>query len=284
MAEMKKTYDRNRDPFEDLTDAQVLFTMHGRFDVLNRMIAGCLKGNVRGLIISGAPGIGKTFNVEEAVQRQKVNNPDFRCKVIKGAVTPINLFKTLQDYRHKGNVIVLDDADSIFYDDVGVSLLKAALDSGTQRWISWLSESSALKGGDDGHSYDNEFEYQGTMVFITNTDFQHYVDEGKTKLVPHFKALLSRSIYLDLMVHTIRSISIWIQYLVNKADILVETLGLSHAEQKEALAYLMENKERMRTLSLREALKIGQMMKTDGEAWKEIADVTLLKEVVYRGD
>lgn len=272
---------RDEDPFAELTDGQVLHLMHGRFDVMNRMVSGCLDGSVRGLIISGAPGIGKTFNVEEAVKRAKHNDPGFKSKIIKGAITPVNLFKVLQDHRHKGNVVILDDADSIFYDDVGIALLKAALDSGTERWISWLSEGHALKEGD--HEYDKEFEFNGTMIFITNTDFQHFVDNGKSKLVPHFAALLSRSIYMDLKVHTIRAITIWIQYLVTKADILVERFGVTPTQQKEALAYILEHNELMRCLSLREAMKIGQMMKADYEGWQEIADVTLLKEVVYRG-
>ncbi|MEK9769313.1 MAG: ATP-binding protein [Betaproteobacteria bacterium] len=268
------------DPFEGLTDAQVLGLMHQRFDVMNRMGTGCLDGSVRGMIVSGAPGIGKTFNIEKLLKDQRINHPDFRYKVIKGAVTPINLFKVLQDYGKRGDVVLLDDVDSIFYDDMGIALLKAALDSGDERWITWLSESHALK--DDGREYDREFEYKGTIIFITNTDFQALIDKGTSKLAPHFSALMSRSIYLDLKVHTVRSIAIWIYYLVNKENMLVNKYGLSKDQQKVALQYIMENRENMRTISLRDAMKIGQMMKTDPEYWQELADVSLLRDPVYR--
>lgn len=270
------------DPFSEKTDAQVLRIIHDRFDVADEMTDGSINGTVRSFIMSGAPGIGKTFNVEQAMKRAEVAAADkgkrFRYKFIKGAVTPINLYKELYNYRQPGDVIVLDDADSVFFDDNGVSILKAALDSTPNRYISWLSESHALKSGSAEEDVPTTFLYDGTMIFITNTDFQAIVDEGRSKLAPHFSALLSRSMYLDLAIHNRRAIAIWVHYLVNNKNILVNHYDLTKDEQKKAVDWILRHRDEMRTLSIRDAMKIGQLMKTNPETWERNAQVLFLKE------
>lgn len=276
-----KTEEKD-DPFKDLTDGRVLRMIHDRFDVMHRMTQGSLNGNVRGFIVSGAPGVGKTFNVETAVEnRTEEMGPDkFRSKIIKGAITPIHLYMTLWDYQHEGNVIVLDDADSIFFQDDGVSLLKAALDSSPRRVLTWASESSALKQGPDPDDrIPSTFEYKGTMIFITNTDFQGIVDKGKSKLVPHFEALLSRTMYLDLKIHNRRAIALWVNYLVKTKKILQIHLGLSADQEKQAVDWVLAHKDDLRTLSIREALKVGQLMKANYDSWETDAEVLLLREM-----
>lgn len=272
----KNTNTPGRDPFFGMNDDVVLKQMKDRFDVMDMLSTGSINGNVRGLIISGAPGIGKTYNIETQLQKHQERNNWFRYKSVKGIITPINLFKTLQDYRHPGNVVVLDDADSIFFDDVGVNILKAALDSGTRRVISWLSESHALKDGE--HEYDREFEYNGTMVFITNTDFQSMIDEGKNKkIIPHLEALMSRSIYLDLQVHTRRSVSLWVKYIVEKTNMLVNNYGLTKSQQQDCVNWMLKNQNNMRTLSLRDIMKVGQIYKSTPLDWERICNVLLLR-------
>jgi hypothetical protein len=275
LAEGPKARKGKVDALAKLTDAQVVSAVIDRFNIMYKMGKGSVDGTVRGFIISGAPGVGKTHTIEWLLEQHAIKNPSFRFKVVKGAITAVNLFKILQEYRHPGNVVVLDDVDSIFFDDDGVALLKAALDSGTRRKMAWFSESSALKGGDGKKSYDTEFEYNGTMIFITNTDFQRYVTEGKNKLAPHFEALISRSIYLDLKLHGRRAVSLWVDHLVRKNNMLCERFNISAHEQNLALDFIKKNRDRLRTLSLREALKIGQFIATDRANWEVMANVIL---------
>lgn len=275
-----KDKDIPNDPFEGLSDGQVLSMIHDRFDVMHRMVQGSLEGAVRGFIVSGAPGVGKTYNVETAVENRHEEMDNFRSTIIKGAITPIHLYMTLYNYQHPGNVIVLDDADSIFFHDDGVSLLKAALDSSPRRILTWASESSALKTGPDPDDrIPSTFEYKGTMIFITNTDFQGIVDKGKSRLTPHMEALLSRSMYLDLKIHNRRAIALWVNYLVKTKKILQVHLGLTEDQEKQAVDWVLEHKDDLRTLSIREALKVGQLMKADYNTWELDAEVLLLKEM-----
>lgn len=271
--------NKTADAWEGMTDGQVLKKIHDRFEVFDMLTKGSLNGDVRSLIVSGAPGISKTYTVEKLLKEtaESENRPyGFNYKVIKGNISPVNLFKVLQDNCNRRNITVLDDADGIFFDDDGVALLKAALDSTPERWITWNAESAALRENGE-QKYNREFLYNGSMIFITNTDFQGLVDEGKSKLVPHLAALLSRSMYLDLKVHDRRAIAVWVAYLVQAKNILVHHYGIDKDQQKEAVMWLVKNRDVLRTLSIRDAMKIGQMMKAQPEEWEKTAEILLLK-------
>lgn len=261
------------DPFKKMTDVQVVELIRERFDVMHQMSIGATKGAVRGTIISGAPGVGKSHTVEWVLEQAAHKNPAFKSYVAKGALTAVNLYKLLWNYRHEGNVIVLDDADSIFFDNDGLSLLKAALDSGARRRICWLSESNALKA--DG--IDTEMDFNGTLIFITNTDFQRIVDEGKSKLAPHFEAMMNRSIYVDLRLHGRRAVALWVKHIVSKNNILIDKFSLTARQQNECLDYILKNQDKLRTLSIREALKLAQFMRVDPINWERTANIVLLR-------
>jgi hypothetical protein len=260
---------------DHLDDREVVNMVRERFDVMYRFAQGSTQGSIRSLIISGAPGVGKSHTVEWVLESYGNSNPDFKYKFVQGAITPIELYKLLYKYRKEGNVVVLDDTDTIFFDEQGLSILKAALDSGTRRRISWFSNSHDLKD-DDGNKIEQQFDYNGTMIFITNTDFQRYVDEGKSKLAPHFEALISRSIYLDLKLRGSRAVSLWVKNIVSRNNILVDRFSLTAQQQNDALDYIIKNRDKMRTLSIREALKLAQMIKSNPTGWEKDANITLL--------
>lgn len=46
------------------TPEQAMDRIKGRFEVLDKMTDAVANGNVRGLIVSGPPGVGKSFGVE----------------------------------------------------------------------------------------------------------------------------------------------------------------------------------------------------------------------------
>lgn len=269
-----------KDPWDGLADQEILFKIHDRFDVMDRVVEGAIDGSVRGVIISGAPGVGKTHTVETALENRaremEAQRKVFRKKVIKGSVTPVHLYKTLYEFSGKGNVVVLDDTDSIFFEDQGVAILKAALDSTPTRLISWMSESSALGSGDD--KIDTEFFYEGSMIFITNTNFQSIVDEGKSKLAPHFQALLSRSLYLDLKIHNRRGIQIWVDFLVRNRHILDAHYDLTGDQKNAALSFMKENREEFRTFSIRDAMKLFQLIENEPDYWEKTAEILLLRD------
>ena len=265
-----------KDRFANLSDGEVLSDISQRFEMLYKMGVGACNGAVRGLIVSGAPGVGKSYTIEFLLSQMGDKNSNFRYNVVKGSITGVNLYKMLYRYRDENCVLVLDDTDSIFFDDEGIALLKAALDSGDHRKLCWLSESASLRA----EGIDSEFEYHGSVIFITNTDFQKYIDNRESRLVPHFEALISRSIYLDLKIHSRRAIALWAEVIVRKQKVLQHKMGLKDEQVNQACDYINRNRDDLRTLSIREYLKVGSFIKSAPEDWERMANMVLLRQTI----
>lgn len=179
------------DPDPDVEAAQEEFeeraTPEQRFKDMENYISMVLKGLQPSLLISGAPGVGKTFRVMKKVKERHVMGDDLY--VIKGKCTPQAFYTALFDYRHEGDVMVIDDADSILEDDVAVNLLKAATDSSDERWVSYgtsrpplmpAEKYEALSPEDQQfcemmemrngmvYFYPKSFIYEGSIIIITN--------------------------------------------------------------------------------------------------------------------
>ena len=269
-------------PSEDvdygMTDGQLLSDIQDRYEMMTKLGEGASSGHVRGLIVSGRPGVGKTFELERILKEKHAKSPNkFAFEHLKGTVSAVNLYKKLYDYGSRGNVLLIDDADDVFFDATSLNLLKAALDSSSTRTIGWHTESAALKDGGE-QVYPQSFDYEGSIVFITNVDFGSVIDEGKQKkIVPHLEALMSRSLYLDLKIHSIRALAVWVGYIVQSKNILVNAYDLTKEQQNEIVEWMRKNALAMRTFSIRDALKCGQFMKTDPKGWTRAAEMLLLR-------
>jgi hypothetical protein len=238
----------------------------------HKLAKGVATGVIRSMIVSGAPGVGKSFTLEQLLEDYTAKGKTRKYRVVRGMLTPINLYKLLWGLKQEREVLVLDDSDSIFYDDVGMSLLKAALDTGKTRRISYFSEAPSLKA----EGIETEMLYEGSMVFVTNLDFQSYVDQGKHKLAKHFEAFMSRSNYLDLKLHTKKDLLAWISHMVSAKHILVQQ-GMTRENEAEALSWVMENADALRELSSRTVLKVGGYIQMDPSGWKSLARTLMLR-------
>jgi len=252
------------------TDAQIEQKLNDRFDILEEMTLSAVAGDVRALIVSGPGGLGKSFTVDKALDCL----PREQWTAIRGTVNKTGLFKTLYQYRHPGNVIVFDDADRIFFDDDCLNLLKAACDTMKTREISYLSEFK-LVDEDTSEVIPRQFVFEGTVIFITNQDFDSVIASG-SKIAPHMEALITRSHYIDLAMKTRRDYLIRIRQVVNQG--MLREHGLNKQQEQEVLDFIDENQDKLRELSLRMALKLSTLMKTSKD-WKRTARVTCCKGV-----
>ena len=252
------------------TDAQIEDKLNVRFGVLGRMTEGCTTGDIRSMIVSGPAGLGKSFVIEKTLNAWDPTESDWT--IVKGYVRPTGLFKLLYQYRNKGQILAFDDADAVFADETSLNLLKAACDSSVRRRISYASEAK-LFDEDTAMNLPRSFDFEGTVIFITNYDFDAMIDRGH-KLTPHFQALVSRSLYIDLAMKTRRDYLVRIRQVCR--DGMLDNIGLGKAERDEVLAFIENNVDRMRELSLRMALKVGAVRKL-GSNWQEIATVTCLR-------
>jgi hypothetical protein len=239
-----------------------------RFEILDVLTEACTVGNARALIVSGPAGLGKSYTVEKRLNEWDPNQ--INHTIIKGYVRATGLIKLLYSYREENQVIVFDDADAIFFDDISLSLLKAVCDTTERRVVSWLSEGK-LFSDETVEIIPRSFEFKGTIIFISNYDFDAMIDRGH-KLAPHLEALVSRSHYIDLAMKTRRDYLVRIRQVI-KQGLLGE---LTLEERSDVIMFIEENSEKLRELSLRMAIKLGSLRK-QGNDWQRIAKITCCK-------
>ena len=127
------------------TEEKAIERIRERFDILDTMTEATMEGTVRAMIVSGPPGVGKSFGVEEKLNEagifDKISESKPKFEIVRGAMSAIGLYQKLFKFSSPGHILVLDDCDSILFDDVALNILKAALDSSKKRYISWNTES-----------------------------------------------------------------------------------------------------------------------------------------------
>jgi hypothetical protein len=252
------------------TEAEIDARIQERFTVLTAMTKAAVNGKAPAVVVSGPPGLGKTHEVERII-RMTDPTGDFTTSV-KGYVRATGLYRTLYQFRHKHNVIVFDDADSIFSDETSLNLLKAACDTADKRIISYLTETK-MKDEDDINLPKN-FEFEGTIIFITNYDFDAMIEKGN-KLAPHLQALISRTHYIDLMMKTRQDYIVRIKQVLKAG--LLKNKGYSEDDEAEVLNFVITNQDKLRELSLRMVLKVADMMDISPSNWDKMAKATCCK-------
>jgi len=251
------------------TDAEVDARISERFEVLEDIVNSVISGVSRSLIVSGPAGLGKSFTVERVMREW---DPEEKNHVfIRGYARATGLYKLLYQYRNPGQVIIFDDADSVFLDDVALNLLKAVADTTERRRVSWLSE-AALIDEESAAVIPRSFDFNGSIVFITNIDFDAAIDRG-SRLAPHLQAMLSRSHYVDLTMKTKQDYIVRIRQVV-KQGLLSD---LNWHEAGEVMSFIESNSETLRELSLRMVIKVARIRKANGQKWERIARVTCLR-------
>jgi hypothetical protein len=245
-----------------------------RFNILDEMTKATIQGDVRAMIVVGPPGVGKSYGVEYQLEKagmfDKISNKKLKYEVIKGAMTPIGLYCTLYRFSDPKNVLVFDDCDSILLDDVALNILKAALDSGKRRRIYWNSDSSMLRR----EGVPDQFDFKGSVIFITNLKFDNLRSK---KLQDHLEALQSRCHFLDLTLNTMRDKYLRIKQIFRKGD-LFQDYDFTPEMGEEILDFMYANRDRLREMSLRMALKIADLTKVSPN-WKALAETTCMRHV-----
>lgn len=255
------------------TDEERMAEIAERFEILTEMTKAATAGDIRAMIVSGPPGVGKSYGVELEIEKatllDQIAGRRLRAEVVKGSATPIGLYQTLYKYSDPNCVIVFDDCDSILLDDVSLNLLKGALDSGKKRKISWLADSRILRQ----EGIPDSFEFKGSVIFITNLKFDKMKSQ---KLRDHLDALQSRCHYLDLTLDTMRDKVLRIKQIARSGELFAD-LELGEIAQDEIIEFMNANKNRLREMSLRMAIKIGQLYKSFPTKWAALAQTTCMK-------
>lgn len=127
-------------------------------------------------ILSGLPGLGKTFDVTNTLDELVKKYPYFSYQYFKGNSTPAGLYELLFQYRK--TLIVLDDMDDALSNKETADMLKSVLDTGEKRVldrrIKGYFDAVGLTDREIENIYKetgklpNRFEFRGSIIFITN--------------------------------------------------------------------------------------------------------------------
>lgn len=267
-------FDRYGEADPDETEEAAAARITRRYMALERMATRIVSGYIPSLIVSGPPGLGKSFTVMQALEDEEASNEEFQYDVIRGAITAVGLYIALWNLRD-GGVLVLDDCDDVFRDETALNLLKAVLDSNAKRRVSWRKRASWL----DELGIEDSFDFGGSVVFLTNVDFEAAVAKGSRE-GKHFEALMDRSMYLCLTLRARRDFIIRIRQVSDGDEgMLAKDLGLDASQRAEVLDYLEENQTRFYNLSLRLVRQIAQCYLADPDDWKGDVEATKMRTV-----
>jgi len=271
---MENTVEFKSTPKVAETDEQAMDRIATRFSILDDMSKACINGDIRAMIVSGPPGVGKSYGVELQLEKasmfDKLAGKKVRFTIVKGAMTALGLYAQLYRYSDSKNVLVFDDCDSVFQDDLALNILKAALDSGKRRKICWNSDSRLLRQ----EGIPDSFNFNGSAVFITNLKFSSIKSK---KLQDHLEALESRCHFLDLTIDSERDKLLRIKQVHRDADGgLFKDYDFDGNQPQEILEFMEQNLPRLRELSLRMCLKIADLVKISPTNWKNLAVSTCM--------
>jgi hypothetical protein len=278
------------------TDEERSDRIRRRYRTLERMAYRVANAKLPSLIVSGPPGLGKSFTVEKVLE--DVKGPAFPhtadedlddepqdgarldidledvppYDIISGTITAVGLYIALYKQRNNG-IVVLDDCDDVFRDETCLNILKAVLDSSDVRRVSYRKKAYWM----EEMGIPDAFEFRGSVVFCTNIDFEMAIAKGST-MGAHFSALIDRSLYLSLTMRTKADFITRIRHVAIE-DGLLKSKGLSEAEADEVMQFLVDNSDRFYGLSLRLVGQIAECYLEDRENWKDDVIATKMRTV-----
>lgn len=217
------------------------------FANLKQYVEMVAKGYAHSLLLEGSGGIGKTYEVLKTLAEC---NTDY--EFINSYSTPLEFYQLLHEYN--GKTIVLDDFEGVLDTRVGVSILKSALWSATdKRFISYYTTSEKLQ-------VPKSFEFTGRIIFCMNSMQDN----------PELRALITRTLHytLDFPIEDIKKIIM----AIAKGDTC--KTELTREERIKVANFILEHSdEATKELNLRTLIKAFWAYDyaiKEGADWQEI--------------
>lgn len=240
---------------------------------------------IRGLLISGDAGFGKTHYTKLGLMDAEQENIDY----IKGSsISAAALFVKLYQSRLTGQVLILDDVDIIGknkgeFNSI-IDLIKGATEPSKNpedRTLSWdrASRNQMMVDND----VPTRFVFDGTMIWITNEKISNLAKKAGT----HWSAIDSRFYKVEAWLNNQEKL-MYTLHLVEEIDILgkecyAREKGYDKTTIERVIKYLRDNRRYMfdfndnSTISPRSAIKLADTMVNFPNEWEEMADMQFIK-------
>ena len=194
----------------------------------------------KSIFVAGSGGLGKSYTVQQILESEEfVEDKDY--VYVKGHVSPYALFQLLQE--HCTLPFIFDDCDGILKDSTSLEILKAVIDSYSNRKVKWLTSAGVRE------RVSRVFEFTGSVIFLSNLPFDK---------VP--QPIVSRTIMVD--------VSMTAQEKMDRMRYIVKTMpemdGFSPEEIEELLNVLDRYKLLMADFNLRSLVKAATMYRKTG--------------------
>ena len=122
------------------------------YDELHRFVTAFAEGHLNLLILIGTAGLAKSQAVKRAVGE--------RALWIEGNATAFGIYTQL--YKHRGELVVIDDVDDLYTDRAAVRLLKCLCQTDPEKTVAW---NTAAAGSDE---IPRQFKTTSRVVIIAN--------------------------------------------------------------------------------------------------------------------
>jgi hypothetical protein len=231
-------------------------------DLTEKFVKKVINGVHKNAILQGPPGLGKSFSVQTALMTAGlIDGTDYR--IVKGHITPLQLYAALYMYRRPGQILVLDDCDDVFGSELGIGLVKTATDP-DNRTITFDSTRVPVINGTEVR----EFVFNGTLIVCSNVALSSGRQSRRNQ---HMAAILSRTTTWPLGWNTRELKFAQVFNMVVNNDYLSNSARtkISDSQKAELLTFLLENLNDVANLDLRLPQKIAAEMVADSINWKE---------------
>lgn len=216
------------------------------------------------LLLMGEAGQGKTQGVMDTLNASGVE-----WTGIKGSTSAIGIYKFFYEHRNHA-VIVIDDSDAVFESEEAGNILKAAMDT-KERRITWSKQNNNLQS----MGIPSEFVMNARVIIITNKDLEvsgkriskaQRIMKPVVDRAPKFKTgLPNREWEIEYFL---------MMFEANKI-ICFDERGMTPAEQKEIMDFVVENSEQFNDLSFRLLDKVCGFYREMPDMWQEFSLMTL---------
>lgn len=266
------------------------------FDQLDVLVKSVGEGVNPALIITGQGGIGKSFGVGRVLKEVLglVKGEDY--VIMKGSNSSYAMYRFL--YNNYNKTIIFDDCDSVFGDKDSLNVLKAVLDSGAERIVSWDTAGTVpVKTGMSHEQIEQElaaysaahgnkpvipsqFEFEGSIIFISNMT--------RKQIEAKDAALLTRCLSIDITlsqedtINRIKTCLPGIRYYAAK-KVEGRPVDITNEEDKRAvMEYMMGTEFRsilsrksQAQVSFRTLINLCKLKASDPVNWKACAELAI---------